>query len=70
MAKWIDTAQAASVLDVDLGAFKRICRGGNPPPFVRPSERNMLFDADRLRQWQKSWVICDAENGGNSRERT
>jgi hypothetical protein len=61
MSKWIDVAQAAAVLDMDLGAFKRICRSSNPPPFIRPSERHMLFDADSLRKWQQSWVVCENE---------
>ena len=57
MSKWIDVAQAAAVLDMDLAAFRRIVRSSkNRPPFVRPTERSMLFDADSLRRWQATWL--------------
>jgi hypothetical protein len=58
MSKWIDVAQAASMVDMDLATFKRIVKSSNnPPPFVRPSERNMLFDVDSLRKWQDTWAV-------------
>ncbi len=54
---WVDTVQAAIALDMDLGVLRRLIKGSkNPPPFVRPSERSMLFDVDKLREWQKTWA--------------
>jgi hypothetical protein len=60
MTKWIDVEQAAAQLDIDLSAFRRLVRSSrNPPPYVRPSERSMLFDRDRLREWQQTWTTSD-----------
>ena len=60
MTKWIDTQQAAVTLDMDLSAFRRLVKSShNPPPYVRPSERSMLFNVDALREWQKTWKSCD-----------
>lgn len=57
MTRWIDTQQAAAELHMDASVPRRIVRSSrNPPPFVRPSERSMLFDADALHEWQKSWT--------------
>jgi len=56
MSRWIDTVQAAAVLDMDVGALRRIIKSSrNPPPFVRPSERSMLFDVEVLKKWQQGW---------------
>jgi hypothetical protein len=42
---------------MDVSVLRRIVKSSrNPPPFVRPSERSMLFDVDALHKWQKSWT--------------
>ena len=57
MTRWIDTQQAAAELGMDVSVLKRIVRSSrNPPPFVRPAERTMLFDVDALHAWQKTWT--------------
>ena len=56
MTRWIDAQQAAAELHMDVSVLRRIVKSSrNPPPYVRPSERSMLFDADELHKWQKSW---------------
>jgi hypothetical protein len=58
MSKWIDVEQAAALVDMEVATFRRIVKSSNnPPPFVRPSERSMLFDADSLREWQDAWTV-------------
>jgi hypothetical protein len=57
VTRWIDTQQAAAELHMDVSVLRRIVKSSrNPPPFVRPSERSMLFDVDALHKWQKSWT--------------
>ncbi len=56
MTKWIEPMEAAEVLGVTLPVLKRLARSSkNPPPFVRPSERSMLFDREALARWQSTW---------------
>ena len=58
MSKWIDAAKVAELLDMDEGTFRRIVKSSkNPPPFVRPSERSMLFDVDALMKWRETWTV-------------
>ena len=57
MTRWIDAQQAAAELGMDVSVLKRIVRSSrNPPPYVRPAERTMLFDVDALHAWQKTWT--------------
>ena len=51
MTKWIDDYNAAELLDMDRNTLRRLIRSSdNPPPFVRPSTRTILFDQDALRK--------------------
>ena len=44
---------------MDEEPFRRIVKSSkNPPPFLRPSERSMLFDVDSLMKWRESWTVC------------
>lgn len=62
MSKWVDAAQAAAMLDMDEAPFRRIVRSSKyPPPFIRPSERSMLFDADTLMKWRETWVAVSKQ---------
>ena len=64
MSKWIDTPKAAAMLDMDEEPFRRIVKSSNnPPPFVRPSERSMLFDVDALMKWRESWTVGGKQSG-------
>ena len=57
MTKWIDDYDAAEVLDMNRNTLRRLIRSSdNPPPFVRPSTRTILFDEDALRKWQAGWI--------------
>ena len=57
MTRWIDIQQAAAELHMDVSVLRRIVKSSkNPPPFVRPAERSMLFDIDALHDWQKTWT--------------
>jgi hypothetical protein len=58
MSKLVNAAKAAALLDMDEEPFRRIVKSRrNPPPFVRPSERSMLFDVDSLLRWRDSWTV-------------
>ena len=58
MSKLVNAAKAAALLDMDEETFRRIVKSSrNPPPFVRPSERSMLFDVDALLRWRDSWTV-------------
>jgi hypothetical protein len=64
MSKWIDATKVADLLDMDEEAFRRIVKSSkNSPPFVRPSERTMLFDVDALMKWRESWTVCGKQTG-------
>ena len=55
MTKWIDDFRAAELLHMDRNTLRRLIRSSdNPPPFVRPSSRIVLFDADSLQKWQET----------------
>jgi hypothetical protein len=57
MAKWIDDYDAAEVLDMNRNTLRRLVRSSdNPPPFVRPSSRTILFDEGELLKWQAGWL--------------
>jgi competence transcription factor ComK len=57
MVKWIDDYDAAEVLHMNRNTFRRLIRSSdNPPLFVRPSSRTILFDEDALRKWQAGWL--------------
>jgi hypothetical protein len=57
MVKWIDDYDAAEVLHMNRNTFRRLIRSSdNPPEFVRPSSRTILFDEDALRKWQAGWL--------------
>jgi len=57
MAKWIDDYDAAEMLDMNRNTLRRLIRSSdNPPPFVRPSTRTILFDEDAIRKWQAGWM--------------
>jgi hypothetical protein len=57
MTKWIDDYDAAEVLNMNRNTFRRLIRSSdNPPPFVRPSSRTILFDEDALMKWQSGWL--------------
>ena len=59
MSKLVNAAKAAALLDMDEEPFRRIVKSSrNPPPFVRPSERSMLFDVDNLLKWRETWTVC------------
>ena len=58
MSKLVNTAKAAALLDMDEEPFRRIVKSSkNPPPFLRPSERSMLFDVDSLMKWRERWTV-------------
>jgi len=58
MRKWIEAAKVAELLDMDEELFRRIVKSSkNPPPFVRPTERSMLFDVESVMKWGKSWTV-------------
>jgi hypothetical protein len=58
MSKLVNVAKAAALLDMDEEPFRRIVKSSrNPPPFVRPSQRSMLFDVDSLMRWRDSWTV-------------
>ena len=66
MSKLVNTAKAAALLDMDEEPFRRIVKSSkNPPPFVRPSERSMLFDVDSLMKWRESWTVCGKQTAIN-----
>ena len=57
MAKWIDVRQAAALVDMDEAPFWKLVKySNNPPPFVRPSERTILFDSEALLRWRDGWL--------------
>jgi hypothetical protein len=57
MTRWIDDFRAAELLQMDRGTLRRLIRSSdNPPPYVRPSSRIVLFDADSLLKWQQTWT--------------
>jgi hypothetical protein len=57
MAKWIDDYDAAERLNMNRNTLRRLIRSSdNPPQFVRPSSRTILFDEDALMQWQAGWL--------------
>jgi hypothetical protein len=57
MTKWIDDYDAAEVLHMNRNTLRRLIRSSdNPPPFVRPSSRTILFDEDALLEWQVGWL--------------
>ena len=59
MSKLVNTEKAAALLDMDEEPFRRIVKSSkNPPPYLRPSERSMLFDVDSLMKWRESWTVC------------
>jgi hypothetical protein len=61
MAKWIDDYDAAERLKMNRNTLRRLIRSSdNPPPFVRPSSRTILFDEDALLKWQASWLLPNA----------
>ena len=63
MVKWIDVEQAAQQLGIDVPVLRRMVRSSkNPPPYVRPSERSIFFDSERLIQWQReTWRTSTGE---------
>ena len=62
MTRWIDPTQAAAELRMDVSVLRKIVKSSrNPPPFVRPSSRSMLFDLDALHEWQKTWKTSTGE---------
>jgi hypothetical protein len=57
MVRWIDDYDAAERLDMNRNTLRRLTRSSdNPPPFVRPSSRTILFDEDALMKWQSGWL--------------
>jgi hypothetical protein len=63
MAKWIDDYDAAERLDMNRHTLRRLIRSSdNPPPFVRPSSRTILFDEDALVRWQAGWLLQNSTN--------
>ena len=57
MTRWIEFEQAAAEIGTSEAVFRRLIKTSkNPPPFVRPSERSMLFDIEALREWQRTWT--------------
>ena len=47
---------------MDVSVLRKIVKSSrNPPPFVRPSSRSMLFDLDALHEWQKTWKTNTGE---------
>ena len=59
MSKLVGKAKAAKLLDMEEEPFLRLVKSSkNPPPFLRPSERSMLFDADSLMKWRETWTVC------------
>ena len=58
MRKLVNTEKAAALVEMEEPTFRRIVKSSrNPPPFVRPSERSMLFDVDLLLRWRDSWTV-------------
>jgi hypothetical protein len=56
MARLVDDYQAAEMFGLDRGVFRKLVRSSNnPPPFLRPSERTMLFDTRDLTKWRETW---------------
>ena len=63
MSKLGNTTKAAALLGMDEEPFRRIVKSSkNPPPFLRPSERSMLFDVDSLMKWRDSWTVCGKQS--------
>jgi hypothetical protein len=57
MTKWIDDYEASEVLGMNRNTFRRLIRSSdNPPPFVRPSSRTILFDEGALLKWRAGWL--------------
>jgi hypothetical protein len=57
MSKLVDTPKAAALVDMEEPTFRKIVKSSNnPPPFLRPSERSMLFDVDALMKWRETWT--------------
>lgn len=64
MAKLIDDYQAAAMFGMDRGVFRKLVRSSNnPPPYLRPSERTMLFDINELTKWRETWKTGDGKVG-------
>jgi hypothetical protein len=55
MNRWIDRAEAAEQLGVALPTLRKLLNSTNPPPYMRPSERSILFDPEALARWQQTW---------------
>ena len=59
MSKWMTHRKLPPCWTWTKEPFRRIVKSSkNPPPFVRPSERSMLFDVDALMKWRESWTVC------------
>jgi predicted DNA-binding transcriptional regulator AlpA len=57
MTKWIDDYEASEVLGMNRNTFRRLLRSSdNPPPFVRPSSRTIVFDESALLKWRAGWL--------------
>jgi hypothetical protein len=57
MTKWIDDYDAAERLNMNRNTLRRLIRSSdNPPQFVRPSSRTILFDEEALLKWQAGWL--------------
>jgi hypothetical protein len=55
MTKYIDEREAAGLIGVSTPVWRAICRSTeNPPPFVRPTPRKMLFETEELLRWQQT----------------
>ncbi len=59
MTNWLEEREAAYLVfdrHDRLALFRKLLRNSdNPPPFVRPSSRTMLFDEDALKAWMQTW---------------
>jgi hypothetical protein len=64
VAKLVDDWQAADMFGLDRGVFRKLVRSSNnPPPFLRPSERTMLFDIRDLQAWRETWKTINGKAG-------
>jgi len=55
MSRWIDRAEAAEQLGVALPTLRKLLNSTNPPPYVRPIDRSILFDLEAVARWQQTW---------------
>ncbi len=55
--EWVQTSEAARILRMDVGLFKRMLGSPtNPPPYVMPSPKTRRFNVQALKDWQRSWA--------------